>query len=316
MLLTTPTAKPTNPGERPSQARASSFEQRSALAAPRSPGPGLEFARQVGFIAAAVLLYFVVRGLTQGEVDVAVRNGLGVLAFEQRLGIDIEVWAQGLIVDHQWLVDMSNSIYIWGHWPVITITLVWLHRTRRTDFLLLRNAMFISGGIGLMIFATYAVAPPRLLDDSALLDTVTQHSNAYRILQPPALVNKYAAVPSLHVGWNLLIGIFLYRAGRGPTFRAFAIVSPLLMAIAVVVTANHYIIDGVLGSGLALVGLRISYLVTPRLMDFDAWFRQCWHHNRHRPARSLIDRPRCEVVAIDRRPVIQSIAHRKSLIQR
>jgi hypothetical protein len=239
----------------------------------QSLAPWAELARQVGFIAAAVLLYFVVRGLTQGEVDVAVRNGLRVLAFEQRLGIDIEVWAQGLIIDHQWIVDAANSIYIWGHWPVITVTLIWLHRTRRTDFLLLRNAMFISGGIGLVIFATYAVAPPRLLDDPSLLDTVTQHSNAYRILQPPALVNKYAAVPSLHVGWNLLVGVFLYRAGRGWALRAFAIVGPILMAIAVVVTANHYVIDGFLGSGLALAGLGISSIVTPRLVEFDAWFR-------------------------------------------
>ena len=76
--------------------------------------------------------------------------------------------------------------------------------------------------------STFAVAPPRLLE-TGFVDTVTEQSNAYRILQPPSLVNKYAAVPSLHVGWNVLIGIALYRAGRSRIVRAFAVASPLLM---------------------------------------------------------------------------------------
>lgn len=243
----------------------------------RSLGPLTEFLRQLGFIVTAILLYFGVRGLTQGQVDVAVENGLRVLAFEARLGIDIEQWAQGLIIDNQRLMTIANGIYIWGHWPVIAATLVWLHRTRRYEFLLLRNAMFISGAVGLVIFATYAVAPPRLLD-VGLFDTVTQHSDAYRILQPPALVNKYAAIPSLHVGWNVLVGIALYRSARGISLRVFAILSPLLMAVAVVVTANHYVIDGILGSVLALIGLAVSVVVTPCLIELDARFRQRHQH--------------------------------------
>ena len=231
-----------------------------------------ELARQLGFVLAAVLLYFAVRGATQGDTDVAVENGLRILAFENRLGIDIEQWAQGLIVDRPYLVQAANWIYIWGHWPVIAATLIWLHRSKRLDFLVLRNALFISGGIGLVIFATFAVAPPRLLE-TGFVDTVTEQSNAYRILQPPSLVNKYAAVPSLHVGWNVLIGIALYRAGRSRIVRAFAVASPLLMAVAVVVTANHYVIDGVLGASLALFGLMLSHVVTPRLVRFDARVR-------------------------------------------
>ncbi|MCP3991755.1 MAG: phosphatase PAP2 family protein [Actinomycetia bacterium] len=242
---------------------------------PRSLTPLLEFMRQVSFIAAAVLLYFGVRGMTQGNAEVAIENGLDVLEFERRIGLDLEAWAQGLIIDSQLLVDIFNWIYIWGHWPVIAITLIWLHRYHRMDFLLLRNAMFISGAIGLVIFASYAVAPPRLLN-LGLDDTVTQHSNAYRILQPPALVNKYAAVPSLHVGWNLLVGISLF-ASQLRLVRVFAIAGPTVMAIAVIVTANHYVIDGFLGSGLALFGLAISYIITPRIVEADWRFRQRLH---------------------------------------
>ena len=237
------------------------------------PPPGVEFLRQFGFVALAILLYFGVRGHTQGDIATAFENGFEILAFEARLGLDIEQWAQSLIIDNASLVQAANAIYIYGHWPVITITLVWLHRTRRSDYLLLRNAMFISGAVGLVIFATYAVAPPRLLG-IGLFDTVTQRSDAYRVLQPPALVNKYAAVPSLHVGWNLLVGLFIYRASRRLLLRAVGVISPVLMAIAVVVTANHYVIDGLLGSALALAGLGAARIVTPKLVELDGRVRQ------------------------------------------
>jgi PAP2 superfamily len=254
----------------------------AATARPRSLEPWAEFGRQIGFIAAAVFLYFLVRGQTQGEGAVAIHNGYQVLAFEHRYGLDVEQWAQSLIITRPWRVNLANSIYIWGHWPVIAGTLIWLHQKRRDDYLLLRNAMFISGAVGLVIFATYAVAPPRLLG-VGLDDTVTQHSNAYRVLQPPSLVNKYAAIPSLHVGWNLLIGISLYRASASRLLRAVAVVSPILMAGAVVVTANHYVIDGILGSGLALAGLNVSFLITPRLRELDRRLRL-----RHRGEDSLV----------------------------
>jgi hypothetical protein len=250
--------------------------------------PAAELIRQIAFVGAAVLLYFGVRGLTQGDVEVAVRNGFEILAFERRLGLDLEHWAQGLIINRPRLMTLANWVYIWGHWPVIAATLVWLHRTRRDRFLILRNAMFLSGAIGLVIFATYAVAPPRLLD-VGLSDTVTQHSTSYRLLQPPALVNKYAAVPSLHVGWNLLVGIALFRSTRWWPLRLFAVLSPMLMAVAVVVTANHYVIDGILGSALALVGLAASVVVTPQLTEIDARLRRLRSDRQDRQQLGIVD---------------------------
>jgi membrane-associated phospholipid phosphatase len=144
---------------------------------------------------------------------------------------------------------------------VIVLTLLYLHRTNRLEFLILRNAMFASGAIGLVIFVSYPVAPPRMLP--GFVDTVTENSTSYRILQPPNLVNKYAAVPSLHAGWNLLVGVALYRASTHRTFlRMFGIVSATAMALAVVSTANHYILDVVAGYAVALAGLAISLVIT------------------------------------------------------
>jgi len=271
---------------RPEQTAVAPWRTSAAGTARRSAGlaPAVELARQVAVVGLAVLLYFGVRGLTQADVETAVANGFDVLAFERRLGLDHEHWAQGLIVGRPRLTMVWNWIYIWGHWPVIAGTLLWLHRSDRRAYLVLRNALCLSGAIGLVIFARYAVAPPRLMP-LGLVDTVTEQSTSYRVLQPPALVNRYAAVPSLHVGWNLLIGVALWRACRRRLIRAVAVAGPVLMAIAVVVTANHYVVDGIAGAAVALTGWALSVRLTPRLAAADARLRQrvrAWGRSRRR----------------------------------
>ncbi|MDP9183537.1 MAG: phosphatase PAP2 family protein [Actinomycetota bacterium] len=214
--------------------------------------------RQVGAVVLGVFIYFRVRGLTSANPDVALDHANDILAFEHGLGLDKEHAIQGLAhgaTDP--LVDLANWVYIWGHWPVIITVMVWLATRHRVVFLRLRNAMFVSGGIGLVIFALYPVAPPRLTM-LGYIDTVTERSEAYRVLQPPAFVNPYAAMPSLHVGWDLLVGIAVVTAASGVLLRWIGCLMPLLMGAAVVLTANHYLIDGIAGAALALVGLGVA----------------------------------------------------------
>lgn len=229
---------------------------------------GVEFVREVALVFGAILLYFLVRGLTEGSPELATAHGHDVLAFERTLGVQREAGVQAM-VSGDVRTTLVNWVYIWGHWPVITVVLIALHHFRRRHYLLLRNAMFLSGAIGLFIFALYPVAPPRLLD-VGLADTVTLHSHAYRVLQPPALTNQYAALPSLHVGWNLLVGISLWRASRHPLVRCFAVLSPLAMAFAVVATANHYLVDGVAGSALSLAAFAAAGWFTAPIAAFAA----------------------------------------------
>ncbi len=229
----------------------------------------LDFGRQLALIVAAGLLYFGVRGQTEAAESLAVAHGFDLLAFERKILIDVEIGLQQLILPYRWAVTVVNWIYIWGHWPVIAGTLVWLYRTRRLDFLVLRNALFLSGAIGLVIFAAYPVAPPRLLP-FGFVDTVTQLSTSYRVLQPPSLVNKYAALPSLHVGWNLLVGVAVFRVGTSRFVRGLGILSPLAMMAAVVLTGNHYVVDAALGAVVALIGLALAYWLTPKLTAIRA----------------------------------------------
>jgi membrane-associated phospholipid phosphatase len=217
----------------------------------------MTFLREVEIVLAAYFTYFAVRGATEGAADTAIANAHRIEDFEQTLGIFIERDLQDTIVGHSLLVDAANLVYIWGHWPVIGVVALWLFTRRQPTYLLFRNAFLISGAIGLAWFWLFPVAPPRLAE-LGLVDTVVERSNFYRVLQPPQLTNQFAAFPSLHFGWNLLMGLALYRYATNRAVRAFGLLLPAAMFAAIVLTANHYIVDGVAGGAIALFGLWLA----------------------------------------------------------
>jgi membrane-associated phospholipid phosphatase len=229
----------------------------------RSPGHRRWVALQVGLVAAGIVIYFGVRGLTADSGRVAREHAADVVAFERQLGIQVEGAWQVPVERWPVLATFANWVYIWGHWPVIIGTMVWLVWRHRETFLRLRDAMMVSGLLGMVVFVVYPLAPPRLTD-LGVMDTVTQSSSAYRVLQPPMFVNQYAAMPSLHAGWDLLVGIAIISAASSPVLRAVGAVLPVLMALAVVTTGNHYFVDVPAGMGLALLGYAVAGLLARR----------------------------------------------------
>ncbi len=218
------------------------------------PRRGGEILRQVLLFAAGMIVYFGVRGLTEGSVAQAQANADRLISIEERLRIFVEPALQRSLAGDGPVVTLANWVYIWGHWPVVLGVLVWFVLHRPPSYYLLRNAFLISGLIGVTAFVLFPVAPPRLagLD---VVDTVTRYSHSYRVLQPPAFVNQYAAMPSLHFGWDLIVGVMLYREARHRSVRLLGVLMPVLMALAVVLTANHYLLDVLAGGAVALAGL-------------------------------------------------------------
>ena len=214
--------------------------------------------REMATVVFAYLAYFAVRGLTQGGTERAVGHAAAIVALEKRGGFFWEPAIQSQVVQHHWMITAANWMYIYGHWPLILGVAIWLLVTRPASYRLFRNAFFISGAIGIAVFMTYPVAPPRLAD-VGVVDTVTMYSHAYRVLQPPAFVNQYAAVPSLHFGWDLLIGLALIREAKWIALKAVGVIVPVLMLLAIVVTANHYIFDAITGGFVAMAGLALAY---------------------------------------------------------
>jgi PAP2 superfamily len=219
--------------------------------------------REAALVTGAIFAYFAIRNITAGAPGEAFANGERMVDLERWLGIAWEGSIQATIVGSDRLVMLANWVYIWGHWPVILSTAAVLYVWRRDRYYLLRNTLIISGGIGFLFFALLPVAPPRLLE-LGLMDTVSGQSSAYRALQPPGLTNQYAALPSLHVGWNVAVGIVLFMTTAHLAVRAFAVFAPVAMTFAVVATANHFVIDAAAGVAVMLVGLAGALVIEQR----------------------------------------------------
>jgi membrane-associated phospholipid phosphatase len=228
----------------------------SSVARERSPGRRHAAVREIATFAAAYLTYFGVRAVTEGAPWRAFDNAVALFRFEADLGLDWEGAVQSVVLRSQLLIDAANAVYIYGHWPVLIGAGLLLFRYRPRFYYRLRNVCLLTGLVGLVVFALFPVAPPRLTD-LPVVDTITRDSEGYRQLLPPELVNQYAAMPSFHVGWNLLVGLVVFEATRHWLLRTFAVVMPAAMAFAVVATANHFVSDVVAGVIIVLVAFAV-----------------------------------------------------------
>jgi membrane-associated phospholipid phosphatase len=209
---------------------------------------------ELAVFALAYAVYFGVRALTEGKVSDAIDNAIQLVHVERKLDLNWEDAVQGLVLGEHALVDAVNAMYIWGHWPLLIVGGFLLFHLGQAEYRRLRTVILLSGALGLVVFALFPVAPPRLAP-VGLQDTVTLHSETYRTVLPPSLINEYAAMPSFHAGWNLLLGIELFRVSRNPFLRAFGLAMPVAMAFAVVATANHFVLDVVAGALVVITAL-------------------------------------------------------------
>jgi len=210
----------------------------------------------------AVILYFVyylVRGMVKDQVDVARERANALIHFERRLGIFLEPTIQQHALHHDLLIRFVNWVYVWWFWPTIIFGLCWLYLYHRDEYGAYRNAILISGAMGLVVFALFPLAPPRFIDGLGIADTVRQRSVSSHVLLPQGLANKYAAMPSLHVGWTFLMGTALMRFGRHAITRVGGGLLPICMFTSVVVTGNHYILDGLVGMAFTMIALAAAY---------------------------------------------------------
>jgi membrane-associated phospholipid phosphatase len=215
--------------------------------------------REIAIIGASIFAYFGVRRITEADPTSAIIRAESIVELERRVGFFFEPAWQAAIIESKLLVTAVNWVYIWGHWPVIAFGALLIYGRSPHVYRLYRNAFFFSGAIGILFFWQFPTAPPRLMD-LGLLDTVALYSQSYRVFQPPSLVNQFAALPSLHFGWNLLLGLAMVQASMRGWIKAIALLLPLAMVFSIVVTGNHFIVDAVVGAAVVLVGLALAYL--------------------------------------------------------
>lgn len=243
----TPSTDPDRPGDASAGALRRFFR--------RHPG-----AWEVLIFLGALVVYQVSRAFVVGDPLLAQANANSIVAFERANGIFFEGTIQRWTVDHLGLASVMNYLYMSAHWVVTTAFFVWLYTRRREIYPLVRNAFLVANGIALVIYMTFPVAPPRLFEGDGLIGTLSSVSNID--LQSgifSGLFNPYAAVPSMHFGYALMIGVAGLLLLRGWPLRIAALTYPVMVFVMIVGTANHYILDAVAGGIVLMIGFVIVW---------------------------------------------------------
>jgi len=147
------------------------------------------------------------------------------------------------------LRTVGNLSYVWLHWPLLIAVLIWLFHRSRIRYVQLRNSMFASGLVGLVLFWLFPAAPPRFMPgyEGTVSDAARRHYLDY----PLSWTNPVASFPSFHIGWTLLACLALAATFDSWRRQALALVPAILVGLAVVTTANHYVLDTVAGAAIA-----------------------------------------------------------------
>jgi hypothetical protein len=203
---------------------------------------------EIGLLAGGFLLYEWGRSLFVGSATATQDNADRIMAFERRLGLDVEGSIQQFVLRHDDLVVRLNWIYSFAFLSLVLGALFYLYVSNEELYRAYRTSLGISALLALITIALMPTAPPRLAPESGLLSTHELVGGSH------GFVNQYAAMPSLHVGWTALAGFLLSRTARRAAIRYFWIIVPVaVMTFTVMATGNHYWVDGAVGATYALV---------------------------------------------------------------
>ena len=209
--------------------------------------------RQLALFAGAYYAYRLVRGFVDGQTSVAFEHARDLVDLERGLGLFFEPGFQNWALDNSWLVDVGNWAYVNTHFMITTTFLVWLYLARNSAFYFVRNMFVIAMGLALVGYMVYPTAPPRMLPEWGFTDTVTAAVGQDQANSAKVLFNPYAAVPSMHVAFALMVAVPAVRLVKIRFLRVLWAFYPLFVTFAVVVTANHFWIDGAFGAMVAAV---------------------------------------------------------------
>jgi len=219
-------------------------------------GP-LDVLRQVLLFMAAYQLYRLTRGFVSHPeaAATAFSNARDLIGIERTLNIFVEPSIQAFTSGQQWLLDGASWMYINAQTSVTLGALAWLYLFRNKSFYFVRNMFLVAFGIALIGYSAFPTAPPRFFPEWGFFDAVSDFAGVPQdSVTINNLFNPYAAVPSMHVAFALMIGIPLSRLVRWRALKVFWAIYPLLVVFVIVATANHFIADAVLGAGAAGLG--------------------------------------------------------------
>ena len=223
-------------------------------------------AREIAGLVVLYGLYEVVRGAGGENVETAMSHTADIVAVEQALGVYVERGVQHAFEGIPFAPALLGLLYVLLHFAGTTVALVWIHRRHRERFPLVRTTFVAATALALVGYVFFPAAPPRLAE-LGFSDTVTSSTGldlSSDLLG--ALYNPFAAVPSLHFGYALIVGVALVTIARRRAVRIAGALYPVAMLLIIVATGNHFFVDAALG-GLAVV---VGWLVARAVVSTPA----------------------------------------------
>lgn len=211
-------------------------------------------AREIAGLAVLYGVYEVIRGAGGENVEAAMRNTAEIVEVEQALGVYVERGVQDAFEAIPFAPALLGLLYVLLHFAGTAVALVWIHRRHPDRFPIVRTTFVAATALALVGYVFYPAAPPRLAD-LGFSDTVTSSTGldlSSDLLG--ALYNPFAAVPSLHFGYALIVGVALAAIARTRAVRVAGALYPAAMLLIIVATGNHFFVDAALGGLVVVAG--------------------------------------------------------------
>ena len=237
----------------------------------RLPKGWTDFGRQIAILVSVDLAYTMVRGLVSSEQGIAMTHGLQVIDFEQSTGTLFEPDLQAFFLPAHWVIDFANQVYLNAQFSIAIGFLLWLYLFRNESYYFVRNMFVVSMGLALVGYTLFPTAPPRLFPHDGFVDTITEFSGVnHDSTLAKVFINPFAAVPSMHCAFALMIGATGFKVCRHWWAKAFWAAWPLLISWVVIVTGNHYWVDVALGWMVAVTAALVAHRLLARARP-EAW---------------------------------------------
>lgn len=204
---------------------------------------------ELAVVASVFALYRAGRSISRDAADRALHNAADVIQLERSIGIFHERSVQAWAMRSDALVEFLNRYYVSVHFPATIAFLVWAYVRHHETYRLVRTWFVGVTLAALALHVVYPLAPPRMM--AGFVDTLHVFGPRIYAADPQrSVANQFAAMPSLHFGWALMLGVSVVAIKR-TNLSLFALVHPLVTLLAIVATANHYWLDAIVVSLLA-----------------------------------------------------------------
>jgi hypothetical protein len=180
-----------------------------------------------------------------------------------------ETTVQAFFLPHPLIVQFFNYYYASLHFPVLVGTMIWLFVRHRDRYPAARTTLVALTAICLLI-QLIPVAPPRMLPSTGMVDTAIEYGQSVYSMTAGFNPDQLSAMPSVHVGWAVLVAILIIRTAR-TRWRWLWLLYPAATTLIVAATANHFWADGIVAAAVLLAVLAVQHLVTKLRRDIPGY---------------------------------------------